>query len=214
MPYYRRNLPHLQFNGAEYFVTFRLYGSIPYWVIRELKAYHNSLKKKFHKNESDLKRKLNRDSFKKIEKYLDKSSNGPQWLRDEAVANIVMDSIHFRDGKKYDLYAYSIMSNHVHMVFRHIEEENGVKEESSHPLKDFPVTKILSDLKKYTAKKCNQELERSGHFWQSENYDRLIRNNTELENCILYTLNNPVKANLVDTWENWPFSYCKPEFID
>ncbi|WP_147303619.1 transposase [Rhodohalobacter sp. SW132] len=150
----------------------------------------------------------------KFESYLDKSLYGPQWLRKSSIAEIVEEAIHFRNGRLYELYAYSIMSNHVHMVFQHIEHKSKIKSTDHLLLKDFPVTKILADLKKFTAGKCNRRLGRRGHFWQAENFDRLIRNNKELENCIRYTLNNPVKAGLVEYWDNWPHSYCKPEFFD
>ena len=105
------------------------------------------------------------------------------------------------------------MSNHVHMVFRHIDENSCKKKLKTYTkLADFPITTILGDLKKYTARKCNQILKRKGSFWQAESFDRLIRDNSELENCILYTLNNPAKANLISHWDKWPHTYCKQSF--
>jgi hypothetical protein len=41
----------------------------------------------------------------------------------------------------------------------------------------------------------------------------VIRDEEELENVIFYTLNNPVKAKLISAWEDWPYSYYKPEFL-
>ena len=121
-----------------------------------------------------------------------------------------MESLHFRDHKEYDLYAYCIMSNHVHLVFRNpsSNQEDQKTEES------FPVTKTMQGLKSYTGLMANRELNRTGSFWCEESYDRLIRNANELENKIQYTLNNPVKIDLVKTWRDWPHSYCKPEFAE
>ena len=48
---------------------------------------------------------------------LDKAVKSQSWLRDEHVANMVAEAMHFRDKKVYDLIAYCIMPNHVHMVF-------------------------------------------------------------------------------------------------
>jgi hypothetical protein len=31
---------------------------------------------------------------------------------------------------------------------------------------------------------------------------------------IKYTLNNPVKAGLVDDWKKWEWSFCRPEFLE
>ncbi|WP_395070748.1 transposase [Gracilimonas sp.] len=117
--------------------------------------------------------------------------------------------MHFRDQIKYNLYAYCIMPNHVHLVFQHLS--NSTKE-----TKDvYPVTDILASLKKYTARLCNQKLSRTGNpFWHPESYDRVVRDSSELHRVIHYTLYNPVKAGLITNWKEWPNSYCKNEFRD
>ena len=73
----------------------------------------------------------------------------------------------------------------------------------------YRVTKILQDLKKYTARKCNKLLNRSGSFWQHESYDHVIRNEEELNKIVEYILNNPVKAKLVENPYDWKWSYYK-----
>ena len=45
-----------------------------------------------------------------------------------------------------------------------------------------------------------------GSFWQAESYDHVVRNG-ELERIISYVLENPVKAGLVEDWEQWPYTY-------
>ena len=40
--YYKRNLPHYQPPGATFFITFRLYGSLPFVVIQQLEELKNS----------------------------------------------------------------------------------------------------------------------------------------------------------------------------
>lgn len=76
------------------------------------------------------------------------------------------------------------------------------------------LTKMLKDLKSYTALKANKILNRTGSFWQAESFDRVIRDSDELENTIRYVLNNPVKASLVKKWQDWAYSYSKDEFSD
>ncbi|MEW6194689.1 MAG: hypothetical protein AB1521_06015 [Bacteroidota bacterium] len=73
----------------------------------------------------------------------------------------------------------------------------------------YIVTKILQELKKFTARGCNKILNRSGSFWQHESYDHVVRNEAELNSIVTYVLNNPVKAGLVDNPDNWSWSYCK-----
>ena len=213
MEFYRRKLPHWQISGAEYFVTIRLAGTLPGQVIQELKE----LRKKVVKidaekipvsNQDKLKRNIESKFFKKYEELLDQATTGPTWLRENGVAEIVKEALHFRDNEVYELYAYCIMSNHVHIVFRHLDNESLSGKNNNHK-ELLPVTQLLKNLKSFTGLEANRRLNRTGSFWQEESYDRLIRNEKELENVILYTINNPVKANLVSNWKEWPHTFCK-----
>lgn len=215
MNFYRRKLPHWQPQGAEYFVTFRLAGSLPTEVVLKLKKERNELIGKSTLNQSrwdrlsGLRTKISKRFFSKYDSFLDECATGPKWLAQTDIADIVKEAIQYRDSSEYDLYAYSIMPNHVHLVFKLPDTKslNPVENE------DFSVTKILKSLKWYSALKANQVLKRTGNsFWQAESYDHVIRDSDELERVIYYTLHNPVKAGLVDDWEGWSHLYCKPEF--
>jgi REP element-mobilizing transposase RayT len=207
MTYYKRHLPHWQPEGAEFFITFRLAESLPEEAVKKLKSYQEQLREQ---NDENLRNEIIRKTFQKYEGLLDKAETGPTWLKEEKIARIVQEALHFYNNKDYDLYAYCIMPNHVHMVFKHLAK-NGNTDKSKN---SYPVTTILQSIKSYSALECNKILDRTGAFWQSESYDRVIRDQYELENKIRYTLNNPVKARLVQKWEEWPYSYCKHEFIN
>ena len=208
MNFYRRKLPHWQPAGAQYFITYRLAGSLPRKVIQELQLLREQFNSEEKTNNLSEQQKIQRKVFQRYEDALDRGNTGPTWLNSSAVAGVVKEAMHYRDSKEYDLFAYCIMSNHVHLVFEHLmgQPVNLLKE------KKFPITAIMQELKRYTAYECNKILNRSGPFWQSESFDRVIRDQDELENTIRYTLNNPVKAGLVQQWEDWPYNYCKPEF--
>jgi len=120
--YYRRSLPHIQPLGATFFVTFRLAGSLPKEVILQLKEEQLENEKFLQKIKDEKERQKRiadqrKRYFGKFDEVLDKATNGPYWLKDERVAKVVADAIHFRDKKEYDLLAYCIMPNHVHLVF-------------------------------------------------------------------------------------------------
>lgn len=100
------------------------------------------------------------------------------------------------------------MPNHVHVVFRHLWDYD--TEQPDEEL--YPITDIFGKLKRHTAREANKLLSRTGKFWQNETYDHVIRTAAELHNTIVYTLNNPVAANLVTQWREWPYNYCKPEW--
>jgi REP element-mobilizing transposase RayT len=204
MYFYKRNLPHWHPPNAEFFITFRLADSLPKSAIVKLKLLQESLK-----NSNVEAEKIQRAIFYKYEDLLDGAEYGPQWLSQNAFANIIADSIMYRNNKEYDLYCFCIMSNHVHLVFKMYELVEYDKAIFNQPT---PLTKVLKELKRYTANEANKILGRRGQFWQHESYDRVIRNNKELERTIRYTLNNPVKAGLIKHWQDWEFSYCKTEF--
>ena len=42
--------------------------------------------------------------------------------------------------------------------------------------------------------------------WQQNFHDRIIRNTAEYAETIRYVVNNPVRAGLVDWWEDYPFT--------
>lgn len=217
MSFYRRNLPHWQPVGAEYFLTFRLAGSLPREVIAELKREKEQLYNKFNQEctssaqQAELRVIIQKKIFQKYESILDGGEIGPAWLKQSDIAKVVKGSIHYRDGKDYELYAYCIMPNHVHMVFKHLSDISYQKKSDNH----FPVTNIMESLKKFTARRGNMILNRTGQaFWQAESYDHVIRDSDELERVIRYTIYNPVKAKLAETWKDWPHTYCKPEFVE
>ena len=122
------------------------------------------------------------------------------WLRQAPLARLIADSLHHRDEKVYDLLAYCIMPNHIHIVFGPLPDADD----------HYPsVTTIMQSLKAYTARQANKLLDRQGQFWQRESYDHWVRNSDELRRAVRYVIDNPVKAKLVDHWQDWPWTYCK-----
>ena len=141
-----------------------------------------------------------RKQFGRWDQALNAATTGPFWLSEAAIAQIVCDSLFFLDDKQYDLDAFCIMSNHVHIVLKPLAQQNGVY---------TSLTKTLSLFKSYTARRANVLLGRSGQFWHRESYDHVVRDEAEWKRIVEYVLNNPVKAGLVDDWRAWPWNFCK-----
>jgi REP element-mobilizing transposase RayT len=188
--FHRRNLPHIYRDNSTYFITYRLKGTIPINVLEELKNKYFNEKVPGTKEE---KYKLDKLYFSEYDNYLD-SNKDIKWLVNKDIAEIVKESLHFYDKKNYDLICYSIMSNHVHLVFYLRDNSRSVD-------------KIMHSIKRYSARESNKTLKREGTFWQSESYDHIVRDEDELNRVIKYILNNPVKAGLVERWEDWEYSY-------
>jgi len=234
--FYRRHLPHYQPPEGTFHVVFRLDGSLPTEMIERMKSEREveeetvvGVEKRSDRVERW--RNIQEVYFHKFDALLDGSTTGPKWLANPLVVKIVCEAIKFRDCKQYDLFAFTVMPNHVHMVFSTVSRitdstkrrfdlpfwsvDESLDASSSGRFGDSPyiVTKILQDLKKYTAVHANKILQRDGQFWQRESYDHLIRDNKELERTIWYVLNNPVKAGFVDDWKQWKWSYIREGLI-
>jgi hypothetical protein len=75
-------------------------------------------------------------------------------------------------------------------------------------------TTILQSIKKYSARRGNGHLKRTGEFWQHESYDHWVRDSGELERLLYYTLNNPVSAGLCSSWDKWQWTYLMGELLE
>jgi REP element-mobilizing transposase RayT len=190
--FHRRNLPHLHYNGGNYFVTFRLKDSLPLKLIEELRS-------DLEKNSAELSIK-EKKLFKKYDDLLDSGNYGANYLLNKQVASIIKEAIEKHENELYQVICYCIMPNHVHIVFT-----------------IFDAGKSLSDIMKLikgrSAISINKLLDRKGNLWQAESFDRLIREEKEMYNIIKYVLLNPVKANLVSDWKDCEYTYCHPSYL-
>jgi REP element-mobilizing transposase RayT len=127
-----------------------------------------------------------------VDRLLDEARCGPTFLRQPAVAQIVLDSIdHGARLEHYELHCFVIMANHVHLLIT----------------PKISVSRLLGSMKSSTARRANEMLGRTGErFWQDESYDHLVRNGDEFRRIQRYIENNPVKAGLVATPEEYLWS--------
>jgi len=72
---------------------------------------------------------------------------------------------------------------------------------------DHSLASILHSLKSFTSNQANKLLQRRGQFWEHESFDHCVRDEEEWGRIIAYVLNNPVKAELVQDWRAWRWTY-------
>ena len=68
---------------------------------------------------------------------------------------------------------------------------------------------IVGSWKRFAARQADQKLERNGPFWQTEYWDRFVRNETHFTAAENYIDQNPVKAGLVDDAHLWPYGSAR-----
>ncbi|WP_198174768.1 transposase [Spirosoma arboris] len=205
---YRRKLPHIQPLFGTFFVTYRLYNSLPVSIRQQLREEYTFEKIRLAKSDEysiKVADELNRHYFGRFDALLDLCAYCPAYLADEEVTKVVADSLHFWDSQRIDLIAYTIMSNHVHTVFTLLGEETEIGKTNS-------LKRLMHSVKSYSAHKANALLNLRGKFWEEESYDRLVRDTDELRRIVRYIVMNPVKAGLCKDWKNWTWSYVKPEY--
>lgn len=200
---YRRNLPHSLPPGATVFFTFRLAGSIAQATLRHLiNERELAIQEVLTNLPADLRpaavARLQKEHFAKYDAALDQATHGPTWLREPAVAELIMLEIRLLAELEVEVLAFCLMSNHVHLVMQLPEAA------------EFSAARMMQRLKGRTALAANKLLGRTGEdFWQKESYDHVVRNGREQERVVAYVVNNPVKAGLVNDWTQWPYTYVR-----
>jgi REP element-mobilizing transposase RayT len=178
MKHYERRLPHWDVVESPVFVTFRLYDSLP-------------INRVFPPG-----RLTSGKAFVAMDRILDKAMSGPRFLQQSDLAALLIDALKDGDRRfhRYDLHAYVVMPNHVHLLV------------TPHVV----ATQWLGPLKGFTSHQANQLLARQGkHFWQDESYDHLVRSDDEFQRIRRYIENNPVTAGLVTAAGQFPWSSAR-----
>lgn len=140
-------------------------------------------------------------------------------------ADIIIENLKYCQQKEgLSIYAFVIMSNHLHLV---------VKRESEKDL-----TELLGRFKSYTSKKIIQAIEESNeesrkewllymfnyfankskqykkfHFWQYTNHPVELYTNELIDQKIDYIHQNPVKAGIVAEDYQYIYSSANPDSV-
>jgi REP element-mobilizing transposase RayT len=169
-----RRLPHVYPENQWLFITWHLHGSLPHGKYPPA-----------HKLSAG-------QAFVWMDRYMDGVTSGPMFLRQEAIAELVIASL-FKGVElgQYHLGAFAVMANHVHVLL----------------LPVVAPSLLLKSLKGFTARGANLILGRTGEqFWQRESYDHWVRDEREWERILAYIEDNPVKAGLVGSAEKYAWS--------
>ncbi|TAG09883.1 MAG: methionine synthase [Verrucomicrobia bacterium] len=187
------SLPHWFKQGATYAVVFRLADSIPQSALNEYSREKRMLEEILTNAEKHGEETTARDARAKIDSLYSqimeealRAGHGECHMRRPEIAAIVRDAILRYEGQRFELGAWCVMPNHVHLLIK--------------PLEGHSLSSILQGMKSFSAKEANALLGRKGGFWQKESYDHIVRDEEDYENQKSYVMTNPVVAGL-DGWE-------------
>ncbi len=208
--YSRGYLPHCDHPRLLQSITYHLADSLPAAVLERLNAELRSLPP----DRQDVERR------KRVEEWLD-AGHGCCVLRYPEAAACVVDTWRHFAGERYDLIAWVVMPNHVHVLIRAYE--------------GIPLGKIVQSWKSYTGRRIRPLMEDMYHcridgragarrsqarrsqedqtpaqplqgVWTREYWDRFVRNERHFETVVAYIHENPVKAGLVGEAQDWLWS--------
>ncbi len=189
---HRHGLPHWQQAGKLVFVTWRLADALPQEKLAELREMKARWEAEHPKPWSDAdERAFHRLFDGQVERWLDQGM-GECVLRRADARQPLLDTLHFADGRDYDLLGYVVMPNHAHVVFR---LRAGMRLED-----------VVKAWKSVSSRRMAQVLGRKGGIWQEGYWDRLIRGPEHLGRVLDYMRRNPAEAGLREgesVWWEW-----------
>jgi len=200
-PWHSRGyLPHYEDNAKIQHVTFHLADSLAEEVLEQLMQELAALPTE----------KRNIEHRKRCELWIDQG-HGSCILQNPKIGQMVESALLFFDAQRYHLFAWTIMPNHVHVLFQ--------------PIAQWTVAKIVASWKKFTARQIGdyqkQFIPQAAAptsdvpasvlkpVWHREYWDRYMRNERHLQQTLEYIHQNPVKAGLVHNAEEWPWGSAR-----
>ena len=187
-------LPHWRIPNATYAVTFRIKDSLPTCVLKEHEQKRSFLLEQIERGKQigesgESLQRLRSEIRSLTESIIEPAlhaAEGPHPLADAAIATMVESTLKHFNGDRYDLLAWSVMPNHVHVLLT--------------PRDGHELERIIHSWKTHSATQANKTLGKSGTFWQEEYYDHIVRDGEDLKHQVSYILANPGKGSASSKW--------------
>ena len=107
----------------------------------------------------------------------------------DPASEIAVSNLHNLHGRSWSILCYVVMPDHVHSI---------VASRSA----------SIIDFVRFFKGRSSTELRRRlglRNVWQKSFHDQMVRQADDLSQISKYLLENPVRAGLVSTWQDWPW---------
>lgn len=213
--YKRFGQPHFQHIGATFSVTIVAHDALPEELLTRVIERKRTVLRAIEQDDFPKKQARKNDIHERyaayLEELLNKKDNQEHVLRNPLAAGKLKDRIKAFAGQYYHLVAYSIMSNHAHLLLD-FSEQCPKNWDGVSLLPDYVnLATVIGRIKGGSAYDINKEIGRKGKLWRPGYYDRYMRNRKHLVTEFWYILRNSEKARLVKSWRDHPFTYGDPD---
>jgi REP element-mobilizing transposase RayT len=113
----------------------------------------------------------------------------------------VLEAVLHWDNVRWEVFAAVVMSDHVHVLGRPMST-SGLLTSTCHSLES-----IVHSVKSFSSHAINRIRGASGSVWQTERENRIIRDEDEFWQKWQYIRDNPVKAGLAESAEEYPWFF-------
>jgi hypothetical protein len=177
---YRGVLPHWRQAGVTYFVTFRQVDSLPVGKLEALQEERCIWRQMNPGPLSHAQKREYAARFSgKIHDWLD-AGYGKCFLGKPEVQKMMVSTLGYFSGKRYELGEFVIMPNHVHVLVT--------------PINDSRLEQVLRSWKSFSARRINEMCGLSGPVWHRESFDHIVRSEEQLQRIEQYIRDNPKKT--------------------
>jgi 5-methyltetrahydrofolate--homocysteine methyltransferase len=122
---------------------------------------------------------------------------------------IVLDALRHFHRKRYDLFAATVMPDHVHALLQPLP-----KDELTDETTFWSVPELMHSIKSFTAHEIDKAEGTKGQLWENESFDRYVRSDRDLEEKFQYILRNPWDADVAGPDEFYPWVWTQDDEVE
>jgi REP element-mobilizing transposase RayT len=107
--------------------------------------------------------------------------------------DVVAKALRHFDGERYELFAYAVMDDHVHVLVQ--------------PELEWPLSVLMHSWRSFTANQLQRRFGRSHDVWLTDYWNRIVRDDREFRKRQKY-----IVENALERWGDtvYPFAWAKP----
>lgn len=188
-----RGLPHWAQAGVACFMTWRTADSLPAQVVNRCITERDELLKRhgidpqgnwraaLQRLKPAVREPIQWAISERWDQSLDEC-HGKCLLRRPELSKIIVENLLHLDGSDYDMIDFVVMPNHVHALATFQTPEAMLSRAAA--------------WRRYQAREINKVIGETGHFWQEDGFDHLVRSPEQFQHYRRYIPNNPIQARL------------------